>query len=93
MAMYRMHPMRWVMMGWWGGGWMIGAMVLGFILVCFLVMTALRFTAWGPRRHHMGYGMGGSPDAEEILRQRYARGEVTGEQYDQILHALREGRS
>ncbi|OGD55932.1 hypothetical protein A3K78_04700 [Candidatus Bathyarchaeota archaeon RBG_13_52_12] len=85
------------MMG-WGGGWMMGAGVIGFILVCFLVMMALRFTVWGPWNHRMGCGMGGmggmggSMDAEEILRQRYARGEVTKEQFDQMLRDLRYGR-
>jgi putative membrane protein len=79
-----------------GGGWMIGAGIIGFVLVCFLVMMALRFTAWGPMGHRMGCGMGwmgGSTEAEEILRQRYARGEVTKEQYDQMLRDLREGRN
>jgi len=83
------------MMG-WGGGWMMGGGVIGFILVCFLVMMALRFTAWGPWGNRMGCGMGGmgeSLEAEEILRQRYARGEVTKEQYDQMLRDLREGRN
>jgi putative membrane protein len=76
-----------------GGGWMIGGGIIGFILVCFLIMMALRFTVWGPWNHRMGCGMGGSLEAEEILRQRYARGEVTKEQYDQMLRDLREGRS
>ena len=80
------------MMG-WGGGWMMGAGVIGFVLVCFLVMMAFRCTAWGPWGHRMGYWGGGPLEAEEILRQRYARGEVTKEQYDQMLRDLREGRS
>ena len=83
------------MMG-WGGGWMIGVGIIGFVLVCFLVMMAFRFTVWSPWGHRMGCGMGGmggSTEAEEILRQRYARGEVTKEQYDQMLRDLREGRN
>lgn len=81
------------MMG-WGGGWMFGAGIIGFFLVCFLVMMALRFTVWGSWGHRMGCGMGGigrSMEAEEVLRQRYARGEVSKEQYDQMLRDLREG--
>jgi putative membrane protein len=86
------------MMG-WGGGWMIGAGIIGFVFVCFLVMMVLRFTYWSPWNHRMGCGtgrmsgMGVSMDAEEILRQRYARGEVTKEQYDQMLRDLRYGRN
>jgi putative membrane protein len=86
---YRMPMMS------WGGGWMMGVGVIGFVLVCFLVMVALRYTSWGPSGHRMGCGMGGvgwSGEAEEILRQRYARGEVTKEQYDQMLRDLRDGR-
>ncbi|HEX9915539.1 MAG TPA: SHOCT domain-containing protein [Candidatus Bathyarchaeia archaeon] len=73
----------------------MGVGVIGFVLVCFLVMVALRYTSWGPSGHRMGCGMGGvgwSGEAEEILRQRYARGEVTKEQYDQMLRDLRDGR-
>ena len=73
---------------------MMGAGIIGFILVCFLVMMVLRFTVWGTWNHRIGYSMGGmrgSLEAEEILRQRYARGEVTKEQYDQMLRDLREG--
>ena len=83
----------------WGGGWMLGAGVMGFILLCFLIMMVLRFTVWGSWNHWMGCGVGrmggmsGSMDAEEILRQRYARGEVTKEQYDQMLRDLRYGRN
>ncbi|MCX6649840.1 MAG: SHOCT domain-containing protein [Candidatus Bathyarchaeota archaeon] len=78
---------------------MIGAGLIGFVLICFLVMMVLRFTVWGSWNHRMGCGMGGmggmngSMDAEEILRQRYARGEITKEQYDQMLRDLRYGRN
>ncbi len=78
---------------------MIGAGIIGFVFVCFLVMMVLRFTYWSPWNHRMGCGtgrmsgMGVSMDAEEILRQRYARGEVTKEQYDQMLRDLRYGRN
>jgi putative membrane protein len=76
----------------WGIGLMIIPMIIGFIFVVFLVMMALRFIFGAPMGHHMGDGMGrmGYSSAEEILRQRYARGEVTKEQYDQMLRDLRE---
>jgi uncharacterized membrane protein len=78
---------------------MMGAGIIGFLMVCFLVMMVLRFTVWGPWNHRMGCGMGGmggmggSIDAEEILRRRYARGEITKEQYDQMLRDIRYGRN
>jgi putative membrane protein len=82
-----------ILMMYWGGGWMIGIGIIGFVLLCLFVMMALRFTMWGSHNHRMGYGMGGSMDAEEILRQRYARGEITKEQFDQMLRDLRYGRN
>ena len=80
------------MMG-WGGNWLMGVGVIGFVLICFLIIMELRFTVWTPIDHRIGCGMGrmsASAEAEEILRQRYARGEVTKEQYDQILRDLQE---
>jgi putative membrane protein len=80
----------------WGGGWMFGGWLLGFLFVCFLVMMVFRFFFGGSWNHRMGWGMhrmGGAMDAEEIIRQRYARGEITKEQYDQMLRDLRYGRS
>ncbi|MDG6970440.1 MAG: SHOCT domain-containing protein [Nitrososphaerota archaeon] len=43
------------------------------------------FGGWGWRRrywHSAPYGYG---DAQEILRQRYARGEITKDQFDQMM--------
>ena len=73
------------MMG--GGGWVFG--FFGFMLICFLVFMAIRFVAWGSLGHRSSYRWS-SVNAEEILRQRYARGEITKEQFDQMLRDLRE---
>ena len=87
-------------MSWgWGGSWMFGGWVLSFLFVCFLVIMVFRFFLWGSWNHRMGWGMhrmsggGSSMDAVEILRQRYARGEITKEQFDQMLRDLRFGGS
>lgn len=80
------------MMG-WGGGWGMGLGIIGVVFACFLVMMAFRYMVWAPWGNRMGYWRGESLDAEEILRQRYARGEVTKEQFDQMLRDLREGRN
>ena len=74
----------------WGGFFLV------FILiwVCFFV---IRITLWGGRRGGYGYygrqhGMHRDP-AVMAARQRYARGEITREQYDQIMTDLgRRGR-
>jgi putative membrane protein len=73
------------MMG--GGGWVFG--LLGFIFICFLVFMVIRFVSWGSMGHRRSYRWS-NVDAEEILRQRYAKGEITKEQFDQMLRDLRE---
>jgi putative membrane protein len=81
---YGMH-----MMG-LGGGLM---MVFGFILLCLFMGIVFRLIFRGPRSDQMSYWRNRSSEAEEILRVRYAKGEITKEQYDQTLRDLREGRN
>lgn len=47
-----------------------------------------RWGYWGPHGHWDGWPVG----AEEIARQRYARGELTREQFTQIVNDLRTPR-
>jgi putative membrane protein len=72
--------------GWPGGGfWMFGVVfwALGIAAVVILILTAVR------RSTGLGRGWHGSdPDALEIARRRYARGEITKEQYDQLKKDL-----
>jgi uncharacterized membrane protein len=59
-------------------------------------MMVNRFLFYGSWNHQMGWGMsrmGGSLDAEEIIKPRYTRGEITKKQYDQMVHDLRYGRN
>jgi len=75
--------------GYWGG----------FLLLFLLIMVAffvIRVALWSGRRRYYGYGrpqgMHRDP-AVMVARQRYARGEITREQYDQIMTDLgRRGR-
>ena len=73
-----------------GGGWLFG--ILGFLLLCFLGFIAVRFVFWGSMIHRSAYRLGGD-NAEEILRQRYARGDINKEQFDQMLRDLREAKN
>jgi uncharacterized membrane protein len=76
--------------GWWfpfGGIWIF----FGF----FLLFGLMRRAFWGPRwwggYHDGGYGYGwrGRANAAyHILRERYARGEITKEQYDTMMRDL-----
>jgi len=76
--------------GYPGFGWFF--FPFGFIFFIFIIFLVSRliFGPWGGvggwrRRYGYGYGYG---DAREILRQRYARGEITKEQYDQMNRDL-----
>ncbi len=64
----------------------------GFFFIFFIVFFVARVIfwpwgwGWGWRRRY-GYGYG---DAHEILRQRYARGEISKEQFDQMSRDLEQ---
>lgn len=62
---------------------------LGFFVLFFLLFGILRFAWWGPR---WGWGAWGAPtaSAKEVLRIRFARGEITREQLRQMARDLDE---
>lgn len=72
-----------MMWGW--GGWLWGVIMLVFWL---LVLTGIALLiVWAVRQ--FGHGGptstgGGTSRALEILQERYARGEITREQYEQM---------
>jgi putative membrane protein len=74
---------------WYGYGWggillMLLSMVLWFAVLGLLVWALVRWLATsGP-----GRGMGGGPSAMEILRQRYARGEIDAATFEQMRERL-----
>ncbi|MFP5486809.1 MAG: SHOCT domain-containing protein [Acidimicrobiia bacterium] len=79
---------RWDHMDGWGGGWMwlwgIAMMALFVVLIVWLVRAATG-----------GQGTSGPPPnhptdrAREILAERYARGELTTEEYQERAERLR----
>jgi putative membrane protein len=64
----------------------------GFIFFLFFIFFIVRLVFWGGgwwgRGRYRGYYYWG--DAKEVLRQRYARGEITKEQFDQMNRDLDE---
>jgi len=73
----------------WGGFFLLFGLVL-------LSLFVIRIALWSGRHRYYGYGRPGGRHGDPavmIARQRYARGEITREQYDQILTDLdRRGR-
>jgi putative membrane protein len=60
---------------------------LGGIFLIFLAFWAARWLLW-PRRGYYTYPQ--RADAESIVRERYAKGEITKKQFDQMLRDLRQ---
>jgi len=62
-----------------GGWWMVAAMVI--------VALAVVVSIW-LITHRPGVPAAGHSSAEETLRHRFARGEITGEQFDEAKKRL-----
>lgn len=77
-------------MGW---GWMFGALVMAGVVL--LVALAVRTIGGGVSSRPSGPGpTSGAPSgpgrAREVLDERYARGELTTEEYQERLRVLRD---
>ncbi len=78
--------------GWMGGFGPIGAIISGIIGLV-VVIAIIVLIVWAVRRLSAGAAFSrvasGAPNGpREILQQRYARGEITREQYQQMLDDL-----
>jgi putative membrane protein len=74
-----------------GAGWIINLVLSVVILVglVLLVIWAVRRLANQPQGTLFSSGQGGSQSARDILQARYARGEISREQYQQMLDDIR----
>ncbi|MFO7638206.1 MAG: SHOCT domain-containing protein [bacterium] len=63
-------------------------MGLGIIVWVVLLGGVAALVVWALRQYAPRGGAHTDPDALEILRRRYARGEVTREQYEQMKRDL-----
>jgi putative membrane protein len=70
--------------GWW---FFFPFGIFFLLMVLFLVSRVVFWPMGGGWRRRYWYGYG---DANEILRQRYARGEITKEQFDQMKRDLEQ---
>lgn len=78
-----MGPYDW----WWHGMpfmWIFPFLFVIALVFCVLMMTG-GFRRWGMRE---GTG-GGRASARDILDERYARGDLTREQYEEMRQVLR----
>ncbi len=82
--------------GYWGwGGWILTAMVLTlfFALAITAIVAAVRYLG-GPGHHQRPAGRGAAAGRkpDEILAERFARGEIDDEEYRRRVALLREHR-
>jgi putative membrane protein len=72
-------------------GWFL--FPFGFSFVIFILFFAFRWL-WFPwrGRYYLGGWYRHRDEAEDILRQRYARGEITKDQFDQMTRDLEQHR-
>ena len=69
--------------------WGHGAMWIVWLLILVGIVVFLGSVFRGPWSGWRGDGEGGrQPSAREILDQRFARGEITKEQYEEMKRAL-----
>lgn len=72
---------------WWGGMWgfpifMPIIMLIFCLVIIFLIFGRGRF--WDSRRNDGKKNIGDGETALEILKKRYARGEITKEEFDHM---------
>ncbi len=75
------------MMGGWGPGFGWWGLVMMVFWVLFIIGIVL-LVAWIVRQLAAGPSVTGRSRALEILQERYARGEITREQYEQMRRDL-----
>jgi putative membrane protein len=66
--------------------------IVGFFIFLFLIFGVLRWVFWGWGWRRWGYGGYGGyyADPKQILKRRYARGEITKDQFEQMMRDLEE---
>ena len=69
----------------WGGMWIFPVIMFAVMIIFFFVFFGrggCRPPRWGPKGHHRE---GGETDsALEILKKRYAKGEITKQEFEQM---------
>ncbi len=63
-------------------------MILWWVIIIVGVVALLRWLAQGAGTHSTGHGSGSSRSPMDILKERYARGEIDEAEYQKIKREL-----
>lgn len=74
----------------WNNGAAIGFHIFGFSLFMFLLILFAKFCFAGRFYHHRSMNFRSNSDAVETVRQRYAKGEISKQEYDKLLADLKK---
>ena len=80
---------NWMMGGGWGAMWVVGALMMVVPVLLLVLLIALLLQRMAPAPVLVS-PLGGA-DPASTVRMRYARGEITAEQYRKILSDLQQG--
>jgi putative membrane protein len=73
-----------------GGGWLFGVLIAAGVVL--LIILLVRLLGGGVTRGGRGeQNMGGSSNARQLLEERYARGDLTTEEYQERIRVLGNG--
>jgi Predicted membrane protein len=84
----------WPYMSSWGWGWGIFGTLISILVICIIVRVIIRAVRGGGWYHHRhwDYWMGpdgSSREARLILDERYAKGEISEEEYKRMKENLK----
>jgi len=83
--------MGWPMMGFYGGGLGILGMILSFIFFVAIIIGIIFLIVWLVRRaSYPGESIPKTNAAIEILKERYAMGEITKKEFEDIKNEINE---
>lgn len=72
---------------WMGGGWLFGLLIIAGIVLLIVLLVRTR----GGDVTHGEQGKQGTNSARRLLDERYARGDLTTEEYQERVRVLGDG--
>ena len=81
-----MMPMGW---GWYGWGWGLIGMLLMLLFWVLIIVGGILLVRWALEQSGRGYRLSQGESALDILKKRYASGEITKEEFERMKADLR----